>query len=704
MNEVPGAARPAPPVAARRPEQTTVHGVTLTDDYAWLRDPGYPEVTDPEVLAYLEAENAYFEAVMAPRKALTETIFRELKGRLKEDDRSVPAKDGAFLYQWRFEAGAQYRQWFRKPVSAPEGDADWTLFLDEPALAGESEYFNLRDFEVSPDGRLLAYSTDGDGSERYHIAFADLAAGRPLDDAITNTSGTVVWAADNATLFYVELNENLRPFRVRPHRLGAPVEDDRIVYEEADPAFFVGIGKTHSRRFVVISAGDHVTSEARLIEAAEPEAAPRLVAPRVPGQEYDIEHRGERFYLRVNDSHRNFRVVTAPLDTPGRDHWDELIPGGERHYIQHVTCFKDFMVIEERVDGLDQVRLRDYGDGGDSPEEHSVAFPEASYAAGLGDTPEFDVATVRLGYTSMVTPATVYDYDVAARELTTLKVQEIPSGYDKPRYVTERLMAPTADGREVPISLVYRDDFPRGGKGDGTGPLHLYGYGAYGMGMSPAFSTARLSLLDRGFAYAIAHIRGGDELGYGWYEDGKLMKRENTFSDFEAAARHLIARGYAAPGRISIQGGSAGGTLVGVMANRHPELWRAVLAQVPFVDVLATMLDDSLPLTPIEWPEWGNPAADEAAFALIRGYCPYANVAAQAYPAMMITGGLTDPRVTYWEPAKWAAKLRALKTDENLLVLKTNMGAGHGGKSGRYEALHETAEEYTFLLMAFGKG
>ncbi|MHC4446799.1 MAG: S9 family peptidase, partial [Planctomycetota bacterium] len=454
-------------------------------------------------------------------------------------------------------------------------------------------------------------------------------------------------------------------------------------YEEADPAFFVGIGKTHSRRFVVISAGDHVTSEARLIEAAEPEAAPRLVAPRVPGQEYDLEHRGERFYLRVNDTHRNFRVVTAPLDAPGRESWQELIPGGERHYIQHVTCFKDFLMIEERVDGLDQVRLRDYGDSpGDSPKEHCVAFPEASYAAGLGDTPEFDVATVRLGYTSMVTPATVYDYDVAARKLATLKVQEIPSGYDKARYVTERLMAPTADGKQVPISLVYRDDFPKHGPGDdqkgGPGPLHLYGYGAYGMGMSPAFSTARLSLLDRGFAYAIAHIRGGDELGYGWYEDGKLMRRENTFSDFEAAARHLIAAGYAAPGRISIQGGSAGGTLVGVMANRHPEMWRAVLAQVPFVDVLYTMLDDSLPLTPIEWPEWGNPAA--------------------------VTGGLTDPRVTYWEPAKWAARLRALKTDGNLLVLKTNMGAGHGGKSGRYEALHETAEEYTFLLMAFGKG
>jgi oligopeptidase B len=351
------------------------------------------------------------------------------------------------------------------------------------------------------------------------------------------------------------------------------------------------------------------------------------------------------------------------------------------------------MVIEERIDGLDQVRVRRY-DGA----EHLVAFPEAAYAAGLGDTPEFEVSTIRLSYTSMVTPGTVYDYGLAARKLTTLKVQEIPSGYDKSRYVTERLVAPAPDGVAIPISIVYRNDFAK----DGRGPLHLYGYGAYGLGMSPGFSTARLSLLDRGFAYAIAHVRGGDELGYGWYEDGKLTRRENTFADFAACAEYLIDQGYAAPGRISISGGSAGGTLMGVMANRYPGLWRAVVAHVPFVDVLGTMLDDTLPLTPIEWPEWGNPIADKAAFEAIRAYSPYDNVAAQAYPAMLVTAGLTDPRVTYWEPAKWVARLRALRTDGNPLLLKTNMGAGHGGKSGRYESLHETAEEYTFILEAFG--
>ena len=685
---------PKPPVAARRPQQTAVHGVTLTDDYAWLRDPGYPEVTDPDVLAYLGAENAYFEAVMAPQKALTQTIFEELKGRLKEDDESVPVKDGGFLYQWRFEKDAQYRQWFRKPVADQGADqGDWRIFLDEPALAAGLDYFNLRDYDVSPDERLLAYSTDSDGSERYAIAVKDLERGAVLADAMTNTSGAVLWAADNKTLFYVELSESLRPFRVRAHVLGTPAESDRVVYEEADPSFFVGIGMTQSRRFITVSAGDHVTSEIRVLEAEDPAAAPRLIAVRESGHEYDLEHRGESFFIRTNDAHKNFRIVTAPLEAPGRDNWAELIPGSDRHYLQDLTCFQDFLVIEESIDGLDQVRLRDYGGA-----EHFIAFPEAAYAAGLGDNPEFAASSLRLSYTSMVTPGTVYDYDPAPRRLTTLKVQVIPSGYDKNRYVTERLMAPAADGVEVPISIVYRTDF----KKDGSGPLHLYGYGAYGLGMSPGFSTGRLSLLDRGFAFAIAHIRGGDELGYHWYEDGKLMQRRNSFADFAACAAYLIAEGYAAPGNISISGGSAGGTLMGVMANEHPALWRAVVAHVPFVDVLATMLDGSLPLTPIEWPEWGNPATDQAAFALIRGYSPYDNVAARAYPPLLITGGLTDPRVTYWEPAKWAARLRALKTDDNLLLLKTNMGAGHGGKSGRYESLQETAEEFTFLLMAFG--
>ncbi|MDJ0946858.1 MAG: S9 family peptidase [Kiloniellales bacterium] len=687
----PSSPAPTPPQAARKPHRFTAQGIEIEDPYAWLRDPGYPEVKDPEILAHLEAENAYFEAVMAPQAALTETIFEELKGRIKEDDASVPAKDGAYLYHWRFAPGAQYRTWLRRPVAG----GDEAVILDEPALAEGQDFFRLRALEVSPDDRLLAWSADGDGSERYVIRIKALASEAPLDEAIPNTSGSLVWAADSKTLLYVELNENLRPFRVRAHVLGSPVAEDRTLYEEADDGFFVHIGQTQSRAFLVIGAGDHVTSEVRLLPAAAPFAEAVVVAPREAGHEYDLDHAGDRLFIRTNDRHKNFRIVTAPVGSPGRDNWRELIGPGDRHYLRGLAAFQDVLVVQERIDGLDQIRIRRHADG----DEHHVAFPEASYAAGLGENPEFAIDRLRLIYTSMVTPPTVYDYDLATRKLETRKVQEIPSGYDPKRYVTKRLLATARDGATVPISLVHAVDFPT----DGTGALHLYGYGAYGMGMPPSFSTARLSLLDRGVAYAIAHIRGGDELGYHWYEDGKLDKRENTFKDFVDCARHLVSEGYAAEGGISISGGSAGGTLIGVAINHEPALWRAAVAHVPFVDVLNTMLDDSLPLTPMEWPEWGDPITDTAAFELIRGYSPYDQVGARAYPPLLITAGLNDPRVTYWEPAKWAAKLRATKTDDNLLLLKTNMGAGHGGKSGRYESLREVAEEYTFLLMAFGK-
>ncbi len=682
---------PTPPEAAKEPHETKMHGATLSDPYHWLRDPGYPEVTDKRVLGHLKAENAYFEAAMAPHKAFTEELFEELKARIKEDDSSVPVKDGEYLYQWRFDKGAQYRKWFRWR----DGErAVENLLLDEPALAEGRAYFQLRDLEVSPDEKLVAYTTDFDGSERFTVRIKEAESGKVLDDEIGNTNGVVIWAADSRTLLYVELNENLRPYRVRAHVLGGDPAEDPVIYEESDSSFFVGIDRTQSRRFLVIASGDHVTSELRVLEARAPLEPPRLIAEREREHEYDLEHAGDRFFIRTNDKHKNFRVVVAPLDAPGRENWQELIAPDDRHYLRDLTCFGGFLVIEERIDGLDQIRVRAY-----TGEEHHVAFPEAAYAAGLGSNPEFDAPTLRLGYTSMVTPSTVYDYDPETRRLTTLKVQEIPSGYDRGRYRTERLMAPAADGTLIPISIVYREDFAK----DGKGPLHLYGYGAYGLGMSPAFSTSRLSLLDRGFAYAIAHIRGGDELGYHWYEAGKLMSRRNTFGDFIACAEHLIAEGYSAAGRISISGGSAGGSLMGVVANERPELWGAVVADVPFVDVLNTMLDDSLPLTPIEWPEWGNPKTDKLAFDYILSYSPYENVAAQAYPPILITAGLSDPRVTYWEPAKWAARLRATKTDDNLLLLKTNMGAGHGGKSGRFESLYEVAEAYTFILKAFGR-
>ncbi len=691
-----------PPVAKTEPVVTERHGVTLSDPYDWLRDKGYPEVTDPDVLAYLEQENAYFEGVMAPRRGLIDTLFDELKGRIKDDDESVPVKDGAYLYWRRFAPGAQYRTWLRK--KAGDANAPEEVILDEPALAEGLDYFRTRAVEPNRAATLLAWSSDTDGSERYTIRVRDLESGETLSDEVANTSGGVAWTAQGDAFFYTELSEQLRPFRVKLHRLGEDPAQDTVIYEEADTSFFVGLGDTLSRAFIVISAGDHVTSEIRLIPSANPLAAPILVAERESGHEYDVTHMPTRegaadgwLFIRTNDQRKDFRMVKAPLANPGRAHWQEIDLGETPVYLRGVSAFAGFLALSERVAGIDRIRLLFTEDGAVTG-AHIVPFPEDVYTAGLGENAEFDTATLRLSYTSMITPGTVFDLDLKSRALTVRKVQEVPSGYDKSAYRTERLTVTARDGTPVPVSIVMAADF----KKDGSQPLHLYGYGAYGMGMPPSFSTSRISLLDRGFGFAIAHIRGGDEMGYGWYEAGKLDRRRNTFNDFIDCAQGLIEAGFASPGQISISGGSAGGTLMGVALNDAPELWRAAVAHVPFVDVLNTMLDDSLPLTPIEWPEWGDPITDKAAFALIHAYSPYENVEAKAYPPILITAGLSDPRVTYWEPAKWAAKLRALKTDDNILLLKTNMGAGHGGKSGRYESLHETTEEYAFLLAAFG--
>ena len=677
-----------PPVAKQVPLSLERHGVRWTDCYAWLRDPGYPKVEDPEILAYLEAENAYFDAVMAPQRQMIDALHAELKGRIKDDDSSVPVPDGAYLYHWAFNPGAQYRTWYR----APRTGGHASVILDEPALAAGKSYFNLGGLAVSPDGQRLAYGTDDDGSERYVIQIKDLATGTAVGETIANTSGGVVWTADSNGFLYVELNENLRPFRVRLHRLGKQPADDPIVYEEADPAFFVGLGLTQSRRFAVLSSGSHVTREIRLIETASPEAEPRLVAPRRDEHRYSVEHAGDRLWIRTNDRHENFRLVSAPVDAPDERHWREEIAGNDDDYLIDVTCFADFMVVTERRHGLANLRVRRY-DGA----EHAIDFGEEVFTAGLGDNREFETDRLRLGFSSLTTPATVYDYDLAERRLETLKVQEIPSGYDASLYVGERLWAKANDGTDVPISVVRRKDYPK----DGSGRLFLYGYGSYGMGMPPSFSSARLSLVDRGFAFAIAHVRGGDELGHRWYREGKLEKKENTFSDFIACAEKLIDSGYAKAGQIAIRGGSAGGMLMGAVTNMRPELWRCVVAEVPFVDVLNTMQDDSLPLTPIEWPEWGNPLTSEDDFRRIRGYCPYENVTAKAYPAMLVTAGISDPRVTYWEPAKYVAKLRATKTDDNVLLLKTNMDAGHFGASGRFDSLKEHAEVLAFVFKCF---
>ena len=675
-----------PPVAAVRPHTSVWHGETLVDPYFWLRDQSYPTVDDPEVLAYVSAENAYFEAHMKPVDGLVTTILTELEGRMQQDDASVPVKNGAFEYWWRFDAGAQYRTWLRRPVG---GGAEQEI-LSEPALAQGHDYFRLAGSSVSPDGRLLAYAVDTKGDERFVLRIRDLAAGTDVATVADNSIGVPVWAADSQALAWNETNDNWRSFRVRLHRLGSSAPDAVLYEETTDIGFNVGVQRSQDGRWFILAAGDNVTSEVRLVPTSDPAAVPVLVRARQPGVSYDVDTRGDTLFIRTNDSHVNFRLATAPIASPGD--WTELVAPSDRDYITGLAAFASYLLITGRRDGLDQVRLRR-----DDGSETVIPFAEASYTAGPGSNPEPDSPLLRLNYSSMVTPATVFDYDVAAGTLVTRKVQQVPSGYDPGHYATERVTITACDGARVPVSIVYKKGFPR----DGSGKLHLYAYGAYGYATPPSFSANRLSLLDRGLAFAIAHIRGGDDLGYQWYLDGKLEQRTNTFNDFVDVARGLNALGWAAPGHISASGGSAGGELMGAIVNSDPELWRAVVAHVPFVDVLNTMLDDSLPLTPGEWSEWGNPITDKAAFELLKSYSPYDNVKAQAYPPLLITAGLHDPRVTYWEPAKWTAKLRATKTDSNILLLKTNMGAGHGGKSGRFSALQETAEEYAFILAQF---
>ena len=679
-------ADPQPPVAPQRPHVSSWHGETLSDPFHWLRDPGYPEIRDAEILSHLEAENRWFEAHMAPLRPLTASLFEELKGRIAPDDSSVPVREGAYVYWWKFDDGAQYRNWYRRPH---EGGPD-QLILSEPALAEGKDYFRLAGLRISPDGMRLAYAYDDNGAERFTLKVREIASGEDIATIASNSVGVPEWSADSSALAWTEVNDNWRAFRIRLHRLGEE-GPDATLYQEPDQGFSLGVGSSQDGQWFIIATGDKVTTEVRLIPRAAPMTAPLLVRPRQVGLEYEVDLSGETLYVRANDTHPNFRIATARLAAPAD--WTSLINGSDRHYIRGLAAFKSYLAIAEREDGLDQIRLR-FPDG----RETRIPFPEASYAASLGDNREADAPLLRLSYASMVTPATVFDYDIGSGQLLTRKVQAIPSGYDASLYASERLMLPVRDGTLVPVSIVYR----KGWKADGTGPLHLYGYGAYGYAIPPGFSASRLSLLDRGVAFAIAHIRGGDDLGHQWYLDGKLEKRTNSFNDFVDVARGLAARGYGAEGAISASGGSAGGELMGAVVNQAPSLWRAIVADVPFVDVLNTMLDDSLPLTPGEWPEWGNPIADKQAFDHIRSYSPYDQLKAQAYPPMLVTAGLNDPRVTYWEPAKYVAKLRTLKTDTNPLLLKTNMGAGHGGKSGRYAALEELAEEYAFLLQSHG--
>ena len=673
-----------PPVATKVPHTSTWHGDTRSDPYFWLKDQGYPKVDDPAVLDYVHAENAYFDASMKPLAPLVATIFAELQGRVKQDDASVPVKDGDFEYWWRFAPGAQYRTWMRRPVS---GGAEQVV-LNETDLATGKDYFRLSGTAISPDGRLLAYAADTSGDERFTLKIRDLATGKDIETVTIKSVGVPVWSADSKALAWTEVNDNWRRFAVRLHTLGQT--GGTTLYEEtADIGFGVSVDRSQDGRYFIVTTGDNVTSEVRLIPTADPSAPPLLVRARKAGVSYDVDTRGDTLFIRANDTHPNFRLATATTADPGN--WTEIVAPSDRDYITGHTAFASYVAISARRDGLDQIRLR-REDG----RETVVPFAESSYSASIGANAEPDAPLLRLNYSSMVTPATVFDYDVASGKLVTRKVQQVPSGYDAGQYATERLTITARDGTRVPVSIVYKKGFPR----DGSGKVHLYAYGAYGIAMPPSFSANRLSLLDRGIAYAIAHIRGGDDMGYQWYLDGKLTKRTNTFNDFVDVAKGLAKAGWTRNGHVSASGGSAGGELMGAVVNSDPALWRAVVADVPFVDVLNTMLDTSLPLTPGEWPEWGDPIKDKAAYDFIKSYSPYDNVRAQNYPPLLITAGLNDPRVTYWEPAKWAAKLRSVKTGDNILLLKTNMGAGHGGKSGRFAALEQLAEEYAFLIDA----
>ena len=689
---------PPPPIAEKRPTTEVRHGHSRTDDYAWLRADNWQDVMrDPDVLAadiraYLEAENAFTRTVMAPLDETIETLFAEMKGRIKEDDSSVPLPDGPWAYYRRYREGGQHPVFCRRPRDAGETAEAEQVLLDGDAEADGQAFFKIGAFDHSPDHRLVAYAADLNGSEIYTLRFRDAETGRDLDDRIDNAHGAIAWAADGRTVFYTVLDDNHRPHAVYRHEVGGDPNDDVCVYEEPDSGFFVGVSVSESQRLLLISAHDHQTSEVRFLDAATPDGDWRMVAPREAGHEYDVSDTENGFLIRTNaDGAEDFKVVAAPFDRPDRAGWRDVVAHEPGRLILSIQTFKDFWVRYERINALPRLIIV-----GANGEEHAIDFDEDTYALGLGGSYEYDTSVMRFTYSSMTTPERVYDYDMDTRHRVLRKEQEVPSGHDPAGYVTRRIEAVAADGETVPVSLLYGKDTPL----DGSAPVLLYGYGAYGMSMPAAFATARLSLVDRGFIYAIAHIRGGMEKGYRWYRDGRAGKKVNTFTDFIAAADALIGEGLATAGNIGAHGGSAGGMLMGAVANMRPELFGAILADVPFVDVLNTMLDASLPLTPPEWPEWGNPIEDPTAYETIRAYSPYDNVAARDYPNIFVTAGLTDPRVTYWEPAKWVAKLREITTDANTLCLKTTMDAGHGGAAGRFDRLRETAELYAFLLAA----
>jgi oligopeptidase B len=694
----------AAPLARREDTVVAMHGRERLDPYAWLKDENWRDVMrDPsrlraDIRSYLEAENAFTRRFLEePAAALQETLFQEMKGRIKEDDSSVPAPDGPWAYYRRFAPGGEHPLFVRRPRERAfePGEVEEQLVLDADALAEGRAYFDIRKAAHSPDHRLFAYALDDKGSEFYTIHIRDIASGADLQEEIASTYGDFVWGEDSASLFWVARDESARSVAVYRRRLGTGQDD--LIYRESDPGFFVGVGKSESRRFIFVTANTHTTSEWRWFPADEAEPVPRLIAAREDGVEYQAVDFDGRFWLRTNRGGAlDFSLWSAPYDATGPGAWREEVPYRAGVLLLDVEAFENHLARLEREDGQPRIVVRERASGA----EHMIAFDAAAYDLGIGGAHEWRSSQLRFAYSSPATPAQVFDYDMATRERVLRKTQDVPSGHDPDNYVVERLNAPAPDGETIPIVLLRRKETPL----DGSAPVLLYGYGAYGITLPADFRTARLSLVDRGFIYATADVRGSMAKGYRWYLDGKLDKKVNTFTDFVAAGRYLVAQGLAREGRIIAMGGSAGGMLVGAAVNLDPGLFGGVIAAVPFVDVLNTMSDASLPLTPPEWPEWGDPISDPAAYDRILSYSPYDQTARRPYPQILATGGLTDPRVTYWEPAKWVARLRHEAPQAGPYFLRINMDAGHGGASGRYASLRETALEYAFALHVVGLG
>jgi oligopeptidase B len=675
-----------PPVAEKRPKELTNLGHTRIDNYFWINNR-----EDPAVIDYLNAENAYTDAMMKDTKELQEKLYNEIVGRIKQTDESVPYLDNGYYYYTRFEEGKEYPVYCRKKGSLESVEE---ILLNVNEMAEGHDYFQVASFSVSPDNKKIAYGVDTVSRRKYTIYFKDLITGKTYTDAIPLTTGGAAWANDNKTVFYtVKDDETLRPYKILRHVLNTPVESDILIYQENDETFNAFVYKTKSDKYIIIASSTTLSDEYRYLDADNPEGKFTIIQPRERNLEYSIDHFGDKFYILTNFEAKNFRLMEAPVSKPGKENWKELIPHREDVYLSNIEIFSEYLVVEEKKDGLNNIRIIKWADGS----EYYIDFGEEVYVARASVNREFNTKWLRYDYSSLTTPNSTFDYNMDTHEKKLMKQQEVVGDFNSANYESKRLYAPTSDGVKVPISLVYR----KGIKLNGKNPLLLYGYGSYGITMEPGFSSVRLSLLDRGFVYAIAHIRGGQIYGRQWYEDGKLLKKMNTFTDFNTCAEYLIEQKYTDSDHLVAQGGSAGGLLMGAIVNLHPELYKAIIANVPFVDVVTTMLDESIPLTTGEYDEWGNPN-DKVYYDYMLSYSPYDNVEAKGYPAMLVTTGLHDSQVQYWEPTKWVAKLRDMKTDDNLLLLKIEMEQGHGGASGRFERYKEVALEYAFMFKILG--